>query len=81
MVRMIHLFILALLVGVKWYLVLLIDIFLVTHGALHIFMYLLAFSASSFVTFLFIFLLLRYGSSIYILDVTPCQMYLLRICL
>ena len=52
MVGMIHLFILALLVGVKWCLVLLIDIFLVTHGALHIFMYLLAFSAS-FVTFLF----------------------------
>ena len=77
---MIHLFILALLVGVKWYLVLLIDIFLVTHGALHIFMYLLAFSASSFVTFL-MSLLLRYGSSIYILDVTPCQMHLLRICL
>lgn len=52
MVGMIHLFILALLVGVKWCLVLLIDIFLVTHGALHIFMYLLAFSAS-FVTFSF----------------------------
>lgn len=70
-VGMIHLFILALLVGVKWYLVLVIGIFLVIHDAEHVFMCSLTISASSFVTLLFMSLLLRYGSSICILDVTP----------
>lgn len=69
----------ALLVGGKWDLLVVIGIFPVTQDAQHLFMYLLAISAS-FVIYLFrSFLLSCYRSSVCILDLVSCQKHTLRI--
>lgn len=70
-VAMIHLFILAILVGVKWCPGVVIGIFLVAYDAEHVFKCSSATCASSPVASLFVSLLLRYRSSVCILDVNP----------